>query len=84
VPGNDGEIDGATIGDFTYGTGPAAFRQTAEQVQSGGIAKTFEKLRIEKIVDWAATVRRLFRRQRPSFAYLRHYASIGAVVLFVN
>ncbi len=76
MPGDDREVNRATLGDLGYRTGPSAFGQASKQTQSRGITKTFEKFRVQKIVYWTATASSYFWRQWFSFAYLRHNASI--------
>jgi hypothetical protein len=65
MPRHDGEIHRATIRNFTHRASAPALGETYEQVHPGGIAETFEQLRIEKVINGIATFRGLSGSQYP-------------------
>jgi hypothetical protein len=91
VAGDDGEIDGAALGDLTDGAGASALGDAGQEEDAGGIGEGLEELGVEEIIDGGAAgggesrgggdrgARAADRGGRGggSLAYLRHHASIA-------
>lgn len=77
VAGDDGEVDIAALGDLADAARAGALDEAAEDAEAGGIGEGPEEERIEEVVDGSAAGEGLLGSERGSFAYLRHYASIG-------
>ncbi len=77
MAGDDGEINGAALGDLAHGAATGALGDAGKQSGAGGIAEGLEEGGIEEVIERAGARGGESRRGgRTALAYLRHGANI--------
>lgn len=63
MAGNDGEVNGAALGDLADGAGPSALDNAPQQPNAGLIGQSAEERGIQRTIDGQTDARSLPRRE---------------------